>query len=148
MRACRPNNLPQANARHSSDVFPQIAEQRLSWIKHGSKRCPDNHGAAMASPNELRLRLTVQRHKLPDENILWDVRDSDVSISKLLREVNRTIRLKDAKRALSDYVVEMVDAQGGRFECLHFRAVGKVLREGDSVLWVSGFPGMVWGVTD
>ncbi|KAF2180376.1 hypothetical protein K469DRAFT_278077 [Zopfia rhizophila CBS 207.26] len=80
----------------------------------------------------MRLRLSVQRHKLPSTEVLWSVANDQAqqafTIAKLLEEVNHIIPLESDHWGLEDYVVEV-----GGFECLHFSPVADILKDEDRV---------------
>lgn len=86
---------------------------------------------------ELRLRLQVRRHGLPDVNLLWNApAGPDSTISNLVDKVNEVIPLESEDWGLEDYVVELKGADGTAFECLHFQQVAKVLKDEDQVMLV------------
>jgi hypothetical protein len=80
----------------------------------------------------MKVRLSVQRHRLPTAEVLWVLSDPQTnpssSIARLLVEVNEIIPLESEHWGLEDYVVQV-----GGFECLHFQRIGDVLSEGDHV---------------
>ena len=83
---------------------------------------------------EMRLRLTVRRHAVPETKLLWNVApDGNTTISKLLQLVNEVLPLEAGDWGLEDYAVEVKDWEGTGFECLHFQLVSKVLKEDDQV---------------
>jgi hypothetical protein len=88
---------------------------------------PSHHDANM------RLRLTVLRHRLPATDILWSIPDEKTktatTISKFLAQVDEIIPLEAEHWGLEDYHVSV-----DNFECLHFQIVGNVLKEGDHVV--------------
>ncbi|KAJ0162961.1 hypothetical protein CTA2_3760 [Colletotrichum tanaceti] len=84
---------------------------------------------------DLRLRLVVRRHGVPDVKLLWNAAaDEDLTISKLLVQVNEVLPLESGEWGLEDYAVELKDASGDGFECVHFHLVSKVLKDDDQVL--------------
>ncbi|GJC79796.1 hypothetical protein ColLi_02634 [Colletotrichum liriopes] len=84
---------------------------------------------------DLRLRLVVRRHGVPDVKLLWNATaDEDLTISKLLTQVNEVIPLESGEWGLEDYAVELKDASGDGFECVHYHLVSKVLKDDDQVL--------------
>lgn len=84
---------------------------------------------------DLRLRLVVRRHGVPDVKLLWNaIADEDLTISKLLAQVNEVVPLESGEWGLEDYAVELKDASGDGFECVHFHLVNKVLKDDDQVL--------------
>ncbi|KAH7112563.1 hypothetical protein B0J11DRAFT_186558 [Dendryphion nanum] len=80
----------------------------------------------------MRLRLSVQRHRLPPTNILWSVPDTHsaqaYTVARLLEDVNTIIPLEAAHWGLDDYAVEVAG-----FECLHFSPVSQTLKDDDEV---------------
>lgn len=84
---------------------------------------------------QVRLRLVIRRHAVPEVKLLWpcDAAD-DFTIAKLLSQVNEVVPLESGEWGLEDYVVELADGKGGTFECLHFQLVGRILKEDDQVL--------------
>ncbi|WQF88256.1 hypothetical protein CDEST_13270 [Colletotrichum destructivum] len=84
---------------------------------------------------DLRLRLVVRRHGVPDVKLLWNATaDEDLTISKLVAQVNEVVPLESGEWGLEDYAVELKDASGDGFECVHFHLVSKVLKDDDQVL--------------
>lgn len=87
---------------------------------------------AQSHASNMRLRLSVQRHRLPPTNILWSVPDhvspQAYTIARLLEDVNTTIPLEAEHWGLEDYAVEV-----GGFECLHFSPVSQTLKDDDEV---------------
>lgn len=84
---------------------------------------------------DMRLRLVVRRHGLPEARLMWNVRlDRDPTISKLLEQLDKDVPLESEHWGLEDYVVELHDADGTDFECLHFQPVRSVLKPDDRVL--------------
>ncbi|KAK1633962.1 hypothetical protein BDP81DRAFT_473543 [Colletotrichum phormii] len=84
---------------------------------------------------DLRLRLVVRRHGVPDVKLLWNVTaNEDLTISKLLTQVNDVVPLEGGEWGLEDYAVELKDASGDGFECVHYHLVSKVLKDDDQVL--------------
>ena len=83
----------------------------------------------------MRLRLSVQRHKLPATNILWNVPSNAstqaYTIARLLEDINAILPLEAEHWGLEDYVVE-IDG----FECLHFSPVAQSLKDDDTVSYV------------
>lgn len=87
------------------------------------------------STEDIRLRLTVRRHAVPEVKLLWPCTISeDLTIAKLLADVNEVVPLEAEQWGLEDYTVELSDGKGGSFECLHFQQVSKVLKTDDQVL--------------
>jgi hypothetical protein len=82
------------------------------------------------STNDIRLRLTVRRHALPEVKLLWPCAASeDLTIAKLLANVSEVVPLEAQEWGLEDYSVEV-----NGFECLHFEQVHKVLKSDDEVM--------------
>lgn len=89
----------------------------------------------------IRLRLVIRRHAVPELRLVWPCALSDdLTIAKLLAQVNEVIPLEGAEWGLEDYAVELLDQNGGGFECLHFQMVNKVFKEDDQVLYAASFP--------
>ena len=92
------------------------------------------------SDRELRLRLQVRRHGLPEVNLLWNApAGPDSTIAKLVEKVNEVLPLEGGDWGLEDYTVELKGADGTAFECLHFQQVSKVLKEDDQVMYVTPY---------
>ncbi|PTB74953.1 hypothetical protein M440DRAFT_1336521 [Trichoderma longibrachiatum ATCC 18648] len=86
-------------------------------------------------PQDIRLRLLVRRHGLPEVKLVWPCSCSeDLTIAKLLEQVNEVVPLESGEWGLEDYAVELADGKGGSFECLHFQQVGRILKDEDQVL--------------
>ena len=84
---------------------------------------------------QLRLRLMVRRHGLPDARVVFSVSlDDNPTVSKLLEHVNEKIPLESDDWGLEDYAVELRDASGQAFECLHYEPVADVLDRDDEVM--------------
>ncbi|EFQ31498.1 hypothetical protein CGRA01v4_11095 [Colletotrichum graminicola] len=84
---------------------------------------------------DLRLRLVVRRHGVPDVKLLWNTTaDEDLTISKLLAQINEVVPLESGEWGLEDYAVELKDASGDAFECVHYHLVSKLLKDDDQVL--------------
>ncbi|CUS08059.1 unnamed protein product, partial [Tuber aestivum] len=81
----------------------------------------------------MRLRLFIQRNRLPPTKIWWDTSSfepgDDHNISTLLSRVAQIVPMESGGWGLEDYAVE-VDG----FEVLHFQEVERVIREGDEVV--------------
>ncbi|KFA52302.1 hypothetical protein S40293_00580 [Stachybotrys chartarum IBT 40293] len=87
------------------------------------------------SAQDLRLRLTIRRHGLPEVKLVWPcVASADLTISKLLAEINEVVPLEGEQWGLEDYAVELTDEKGATFECLHFQQVGRTLKQDDQVI--------------
>ncbi|RFU74617.1 hypothetical protein TARUN_7631 [Trichoderma arundinaceum] len=86
-------------------------------------------------PQDIRLRLVIRRHGLPEVKLVWPCSCSeDLTISKVLEQVNEVVPLESGEWGLEDYAVELADGKGGTFECLHFQQVGRILKDEDQVL--------------
>ncbi|KAK3326966.1 hypothetical protein B0T19DRAFT_149644 [Cercophora scortea] len=84
--------------------------------------------------NDLRLRLVVRRHALPEARVVFNVPlDNDPTVARLLEQVNEIIPLESRDWGLEDYVVELHDAEGHAFDCLHFQPVAAVLKNDEEV---------------
>lgn len=83
----------------------------------------------------MRLRLSVQRHRLPPSNILWSLPSQHstqaYTIARLLDDINAIIPLEAEHWGLEDYVVEV-----GGYECLHFSPVSQALKDDDEVWYI------------
>ncbi|PWW75643.1 hypothetical protein C7212DRAFT_204854 [Tuber magnatum] len=81
----------------------------------------------------MRLRLFIQRNRLPPTKIWWDTSSfepgDDHNVSTLLSRVGQIVPMESGGWGLEDYAVE-VDG----FEVLHFQEVERVIREGDEVV--------------
>ncbi len=89
------------------------------------------------SPGDIRLRLIIRRHTVPDLKLVWPcVPSDDLTIAKLLSQVNEVIPLEGGEWGLEDYAVELGDANGPCFECLHFQLVTRILKDEDQLLYV------------
>ncbi|KAI8948834.1 hypothetical protein F4801DRAFT_581005 [Xylaria longipes] len=83
---------------------------------------------------DMRLRLVVRRHGLPELRLMWHVNvDNNPTISKLLEQLNDYVPLESEHWGLEDYVVELHDIDGTDFECLHYQLVRSVLKPDDRV---------------
>lgn len=83
----------------------------------------------------LRLRLVVRRHALPEVRVIFNVSlDNDPTIVKLLEQVNDVFPLESDDWGLEDYVVELRDSDGHSFECMHFQGVANILEKNEEVL--------------
>lgn len=89
----------------------------------------------------MRLRLTVQRHGLPDTSILWPAKDHpSPTIAELLEAVNESIPIEAEEWGFEDYAVELRNTEGKGYECLHYQKVSDVFREDDEVVYVLQYP--------
>ncbi|KAG7124311.1 hypothetical protein HYQ46_010654 [Verticillium longisporum] len=87
------------------------------------------------SDRELRLRLLVRRHGVPEVKLVWNVPTGpDWTIAKLIAQVDEAIPLESGEWGLEDYAVELRGTDGEPFECLHFQQVSKVLKDDDQVI--------------
>ncbi|EEY16035.1 conserved hypothetical protein [Verticillium alfalfae VaMs.102] len=87
------------------------------------------------SDKELRLRLLVRRHGVPEVKLVWNVPTGpDWTIAKLIAQVDEAIPLESGEWGLEDYAVELRGTDGEPFECLHFQQVSKVLKDDDQVI--------------
>lgn len=85
----------------------------------------------------LRLRLVVRRHGLPEARILFNVPlDNDPTVAQLVELVNESIPLENDEWGLDDYTVELRAKDGHAFECMHFQPVASILDKDDEVLYV------------
>jgi hypothetical protein len=85
--------------------------------------------------SNMRLRLVIRRHALPEERVVFGVRlENDPTIANLLEQVNEDIPLESTEWGLEDYVVELRDAAGRSFDCMHFQQVSVVLKSDEEVL--------------
>ncbi|KAF4582269.1 transcription factor atf21 [Ophiocordyceps camponoti-floridani] len=88
----------------------------------------------MSLQEPLRLRISVQRHGVPEVKLVWPcVRSQDLTVSKLLAQINEVIPLETGEWGLEDYVLELADGFGCSYECLHFQEVPKILKNDDQV---------------
>lgn len=83
----------------------------------------------------MRLRLVVRRHAVPDVKLLWNATaNEDLTISRLLAQINEVVPLESGDWGLEDYAVELKDASGEGFECVHYHLVSKLFKDDDQVL--------------
>jgi hypothetical protein len=79
-----------------------------------------------------RVKLKIQRNRLPDVDILWPLKEQDgrqqCTISSLLTDVNNSVPLESGDWTLDQYLVEL-----DGFECLHYQFLSDVLKDGDNV---------------
>ncbi|KAL8397989.1 hypothetical protein RB594_004632 [Gaeumannomyces avenae] len=84
--------------------------------------------------NNMRLRLVVRRHGLPDTRVLFSISlDGDPTIAYFLELVNATVPLESDDWGLDDYAVELRNPAGGAFEALHFQTVASILQQDEEV---------------
>ncbi len=90
------------------------------------------------SLSDIRLRLVIRRHTVPDVKLVWPCSPSDdLTIAKLLGQVNEVVPLEGGEWGLEDYAVELGDgSNAASFECLHFQLVSRILKDEDQVLYV------------
>ncbi|POR31813.1 Uncharacterized protein TPAR_07985 [Tolypocladium paradoxum] len=89
----------------------------------------------MSSPDPLRLRVSIQRNGVPEVKLVWPcARSHDLTVSKLVAQINDVVPLEGGEWGLEDYVVELSDGKGGSYECLHFQQVAQILKDEDQVL--------------
>ncbi|KAG6071811.1 hypothetical protein E4U16_005865 [Claviceps sp. LM84 group G4] len=87
------------------------------------------------SNQEIRLRLAVRRHGVPEVKLVWPCeRSADLTIAKLVASVNEVVPLECSEWGLEDYAVELVGAAGDRYECLHFQLVAQILKDEDQLI--------------
>jgi hypothetical protein len=84
--------------------------------------------------SNMRLRLIVRRHGLPETPIIWNVDLETITISQLLEQVNDAIPIESGDWGFEDYAVELKGSNGVNYECLHYQVVGKVMKEDDEVM--------------
>ncbi|KAL2118735.1 hypothetical protein VTJ04DRAFT_8395 [Mycothermus thermophilus] len=88
----------------------------------------------MKDKNTLRLRLVVRRNALPEVRIIFPIQlDTEPTIANLLEQVNEIVPLESNDWGLEDYSVELRDANGNGFECLHFQPVSQTLNNDEEV---------------
>ncbi|TDZ71617.1 hypothetical protein CTRI78_v001829 [Colletotrichum trifolii] len=84
---------------------------------------------------DLRLRLVVRRHGVPDVKLLWTATvNQDLTVSRFVAQVDEVIPLESGEWGLEDYAVELRDASGEGFECIHYHLVSKLFKDNDQVL--------------
>lgn len=89
----------------------------------------------MRDSNNLRLRLVVRRHALPEVRVVFALQlDNDPTIADLLEQVNEIIPLESNDWGLEDYAVELRDSGGRAFDCLHFQQVSVILKNDEELL--------------
>ncbi|KAG5943553.1 hypothetical protein E4U59_000264 [Claviceps monticola] len=87
------------------------------------------------SNQEIRLRLAVRRHGVPEVKLVWPCeRSADLTIAKLVASVNEVVPLECSEWGLEDYAVELVGADGDSYECLHFQLVAQILKDEDQLI--------------
>ena len=84
--------------------------------------------------SDLRLRLVIRRHALPEVRVVFSVKlENDPTIASLLEQVNEFIPLESEDWGLEDYTVELRDAEGHGFDCMHFQQVSAVLKSDEEI---------------
>ncbi|KAK4443078.1 hypothetical protein QBC34DRAFT_214059 [Podospora aff. communis PSN243] len=84
--------------------------------------------------SNMRLRLVIRRHALPEVRIVFGVQlENDPTIANLLEQVNEVVPLESTEWGLEDYAVELRDAAGHGFDCMHFQQVSVVLKSDEEV---------------
>ncbi|OAA34609.1 hypothetical protein NOR_08367 [Metarhizium rileyi] len=87
------------------------------------------------STQDLRLRLAVRRHGVPEVKLVWPcARTPGTTIANLLTQINEVVPLESSNWGLEDYAVELSDDQGRSYECLHFQLVSQILKDEDQVI--------------
>ncbi|KAM7194229.1 hypothetical protein V8F33_007375 [Rhypophila sp. PSN 637] len=85
-------------------------------------------------PREMRLRLVVRRHALPETRIIFTISlEEDPSIADLIEAVNGVVPLESEDWGLEDYVAELHDEEGSGFDLLHFQRIVSVLKTDEEV---------------
>ncbi|XWX01558.1 hypothetical protein V2A60_009586 [Cordyceps javanica] len=123
-------------------VKERVAMVPLSWRGKGGFRSEEVQGylktknRTIMSFGDIRLRLVIRRHTVPDVKLVWPCSPSDdLTIAKLLGQVNEVVPLEGGEWGLEDYTVELGDgSNGASFECLHFQLVSRILKDEDQVL--------------
>lgn len=101
------------------------------------------------SSADIRLRLVIRRHALPELKLVWPCTASDdLTIARLLAKVDEVVPLESTGWGLEDYAVELLAEEGSSFEFLHFQRVNKVLKHDDQVLYVSYSASSLYTVTN
>lgn len=88
-----------------------------------------------ATCKNMRLRLVVRRHNLPETRVLFSVSlDDDPTISQLLEQINAVIPLESDHWGLDDYALELrTSPDGAAFEALHYQHVAAILQHDEEV---------------
>ena len=87
------------------------------------------------SPPDMRLRLAIRRHGVPEVKLVWPcARSQDMTVAKLLSLVNDVVPLESSEWGMEDYAVELSDGHGSTYECLHFQQVADTLKDEDQVM--------------
>ncbi|TLD33900.1 hypothetical protein PspLS_01602 [Pyricularia sp. CBS 133598] len=83
----------------------------------------------------MRLRLVVRRHNLPETRVLFSISlDDDPTISQLLEQINAAIPLESDHWGLDDYALELrTSPDGAAFEALHYQHVAAILQHDEEV---------------
>ncbi|KAF2765223.1 hypothetical protein EJ03DRAFT_319858 [Teratosphaeria nubilosa] len=79
----------------------------------------------------IRIRLQIQRNDLPIVQTLWPIPATSLkrTIAQLLEEINATFPLESDTWGLEHYTITI-----GGYECLHYHALGDVLKDEDEVV--------------
>lgn len=86
-------------------------------------------------PHDMRIRLVVRRHSLPETRIIFTIPlDDNPTIASFLELVNGVIPLESEDWGLEDYVAELHDPDGNAFDCLHFQRVADVIKPDEEIL--------------
>ncbi|KAH7325739.1 hypothetical protein B0I35DRAFT_508080 [Stachybotrys elegans] len=87
------------------------------------------------SAQDIRLRLVIRRHAVPEVKLVWPcTATDDLTISGLLSQVNEVVPLESGEWGLEDYAVELSDGHGSTFECLHFQQIKRIFKHDDQVI--------------
>jgi hypothetical protein len=87
------------------------------------------------SAQDIRLRLVIRRHAVPEVKLVWPCTAADdLTVSGLLGQVNEVVPLESGEWGLEDYAVELSDGHGTTFECLHFQQISRILKHDDQVM--------------
>lgn len=132
-------NLPSLTSIEPCILEHSVQDSPFStFLLISTQPCSSNspNRPHVMSSQDIRLRLTIRRHALPEVKLIWPCTASeDLTIAKLLSSVNDVVPLEGEQWGLEDYSVELNDGQGGgSFECLHFQQVRQVLKHDDQVL--------------
>ncbi|KAI5235817.1 hypothetical protein E4T43_09000 [Aureobasidium subglaciale] len=76
----------------------------------------------------MRIRLQVQRNRLPPIKVLWKV-DSSSTTAELVTKISGYFPLEAEGWGLEDYTVHL-----GGYELLHFQKLGEVLKDDDELV--------------
>ncbi len=123
--------LPHNASPTQCSLLAMTGKKPLQLSFHDSSILERDKSLSMASNSDLRLRLRISRHGLPETRVMWTLdkhRSEAFSMADLLEEVSKIIPLEADDWGLDDYAVEC-----DGFECLHFQAVRNILRDLDLV---------------